>query len=316
MRFREPTRTVRSWTTDSERWRAFRPRPGDIVVSTAAKCGTTWTIQIANLLVEQSPAPQPIWLLSPWFDVRDYPLDEVVATLEAQTRRRVIKSHLPSDALPLYDGVRYIHTARDGRDAFMSWYNHVRHYTPEALAFMDATGRGDPAIARPHPPVPGDIHEFYRAWMTEGPQARLADDMPAARYFDIERSFWRDRHRRNVLLVHYNDLKSDLDGEMRRISAFLDVPVNAAVWSSLVKAARFENMRESGPALMPRGRGIWKEGHETFFHAGTNARWRGVLNAKEIARYEDRVRREFTPALAAWAAQGRLVAGDPRETED
>ena len=316
MQIRAPTKIVRSWTTDSERWRAFAPREGDIVVSTPAKCGTTWMLQIANLLVEQSPLPQPIWSLSPWLDVRDYPLDEALALLEAQARRRVIKSHLPSDALPLHDGVRYIHVARDGRDAFMSWHNHVSHYRPEVMAMMDATGLADPTIGRPHPPRPTDIHDFFRAWMTEGPEARLADDMPAARYFDIVRSFWRDRHLRNVLLVHYNDLKADLDGEMRRVSAFLGIPVDEAVWASLVAAAGFETMRDSGAALMPRGHLIWEKGPKTFFHAGANARWRGVLSDAEIDQYQARMAREFSPALAAWASCGRLATSDPLRAED
>lgn len=316
MNVRQPTKTVRSWTTDSRRWDAFRPRTGDIVVSTPAKCGTTWMIQIANLLVEQSPAPLPIWLLSPWLDVRDYALEQAIAALEAQTRRRVIKSHLPSDALPLYDGVRYIHVARHGLDAFMSWHNHVRHYTAAVWAHLDATGLADETIARPHPRVPDSIHDFYRAWMTEGPDARLADDMPAARYFDIERSFWRDRRRSNVLLVHYNDLKSDLDGEMRRVSAFLGIAVDEAVWPSLVAAAGFETMRESGPVLMLSGRQTWQNGHETFFHAGSNGRWRDVLTGEEVERYEARLVREFSPSLRRWATEGRLSAGDPRELED
>jgi aryl sulfotransferase len=313
---RQPTKTVRSWTTDSRRWASFRPRTGDIVVSTPAKCGTTWMLQIANLLVEQSAAPLPIWFLSPWLDVRDFSLEQAMAVLEAQTRRRVIKSHLPTDALPLYDGARYIHVARDGRDAFMSWHNHVSNYTADVWAHLDATGLADETIGRPHPRVPDSIHDFYRAWMTEGPGARLADDMPAARYFDIERSFWRDRHKSNVLLVHYADLKSDLDGEMRRISAFLGIPVNEAIWPSLVAAAGFEEMRERGAVLMPSGRQTWQNGHETFFHAGRNERWRGVLSDAEIAQYEARLKREFSPSLAAWATAGRLAAGDPRAAGD
>ena len=35
------------------------------------------------------------------------------ATIEAQTHRRFLKSHLPFDGLPIYDEVRYIHVARD-----------------------------------------------------------------------------------------------------------------------------------------------------------------------------------------------------------
>lgn len=313
---RAPTRVIRSWTTDTRRWAVYRPRDGDIIVATPAKCGTTWMIQIANLLVEQSPEPRPIWDLSPWLDVRDYPVEELLANLESQTRRRVIKTHTPSDAMPLHDNVRYIHVARGGLDAFMSWHNHVTSYTALALGAMDAIGLQDEIIARPYPRPPLGIRDFFRAWMTDGEGARLADDMPAARYFAIERSFWADRRRENVLLVHYNDLKADLDAEMRRVSAFLGIPVDERLWPGLVDAARFETMRESGARLMPRGTGTWQKGHESFFHAGTNARWRAVLTPADIALYEDRLARETTPALARWLNGGRRAAGDPRQMED
>ncbi len=316
MGVREPTTQIRSWTTDTRRWAAYRPRPDDVVIATPAKCGTTWMLQIAHLLVEQSPAPKPIWQLSPWLDVRDYPIEELLDNLESQTRRRVIKTHTPADAMPLHDQVRYIHVARDGRDAFMSWHNHVSNYTPQVLAYMDGVGLEDETIARAYPRMPADIGAFFRTWMTEGPEARLADDMPASRYFDIVRSFWRDRRRPNVLLVHYNDLKADLDAEMRRISGFLGVPVDEAVWPELVAAAHIDSMREAGATIMPRGGEIWQRGPETFFNKGTNERWRGVLTDSDIALYEDRLAREVSPNLAAWLGQGRRGAGDPRQTED
>lgn len=317
MGVRAPTKTIRSWMTDSTRWQAYRPREGDVVVATAVKAGTTWTIQIVHLLIRQSPDPRPIWFLSPWFEARSSALDQQIASLDAQKRRRVIKTHLSSDALPLHDNVRYIHTARDGRDAFMSWHNHVSTYTPVMQSLMDANGIADPEIGRPHPPLPPkDIHTYFGTWMTEGPEACFADDMPATRYFDTGRSFWRDRHLPNVLLVHFNDLKADLDGEMRRIAAFLDIAVDEADWPSLVEAASFERMRESGQTLIPLSPAVWKEGPQSFFHKGSSEQWCGVLTDAEIARYEERVSREFSPSLAAWASHGRLVTGDPRAMED
>src|SRR6201999_3761852 len=113
-----PKKEVRSWTTDSRRWARYTPREGDIVIATAPKCGTTWTQQIASLLVFQSTEPREIQILSPWIDYRLAPVDAVMGFIEAQTHRRFLKSHLPFDALPFYEEVRYIHVARDGRDAF------------------------------------------------------------------------------------------------------------------------------------------------------------------------------------------------------
>ena len=54
------------------------------------------------------------------------------AKIEAQPRRRFLKSHLPLDALPYNSQLRYIVTVRDPRDVFMSFWNHYSQMT-EAL---------------------------------------------------------------------------------------------------------------------------------------------------------------------------------------
>ena len=103
---------------------------------------------------------------------------------------------------------------------------------------------------------------------------------------------------------------------MRRIAAFLDIPVDEALWPSLVQAASFEQMREAGDALMPHAKTSWVGGARQFFNKGTNGRWRDVLTADDVARYEAKVREKFTPALAAWVEGGRRLAGDPRDAPD
>ncbi|HEY2070842.1 MAG TPA: sulfotransferase domain-containing protein [Rhizomicrobium sp.] len=311
-----PSREYRSWTTDSRRWAHYSPREGDIVIATPPKCGTTWMQQIVSLLVFQSPEPKPIQILSPWIDMRAPPIADVMALIEAQTHRRFLKSHLSFDAIPIHDDVRYIHVARDGRDAFMSWHNHASHYSAQSLAVMNYLGEQDETIRRPLPRPAENPHDYFQTWMTEGPEARLADDFPAAAYFDIERSYWAERVRPNLLLVHYNDLKIDLDCEMRRVAEFLGIDVPAAAWQALVEAADFDSMKKNGATLLPRAALSWDKGHERFLNRGTNARWRKALTAEDGALYEARAARELSHGLARWLERGRLVAGDPRETED
>jgi hypothetical protein len=45
-------------------------------------------------------------------------------------------------------------------------------------------------------------------------------------------------------MVHYNDLKADLSGEMKRIAAFLGIETPAALWPELVEAATFDKMKD------------------------------------------------------------------------
>ena len=311
-----PTKEVRSWTTDSRRWATFKPRPGDIVIATAPKCGTTWTQQIASLLVFQEPSPRDIQNTSPWIDFRLPPVDAVMAFIEAQTHRRFLKSHLPFDALPIYDEIQYIHVARHGLDAFMSWHNHTSHYTPYAIEQQSAAGLADETVARPRPLPDPSPHVQFQVWMTEGPEARLVDDAPASNFFDMERSWWRERKRKNVLLVHYNDMKADLAAEMRRIAAFLKIEIPKAMWPNLVAAANFEFMREHGATLVPRAAMSWDKGHERFINKGTNERWKSELTDEDIAAYEARAARELSPALRSWLKGDRREARDPRDAGD
>src|SRR4051794_1067722 len=98
-----PSRPVyRSTVRDSRRWDHLHLRPGDIVVSTPPKSGTTWMQMICALLVHQTPVlPDSLDRLSPWIDSLTRPLDEVVADLDGQHHRRVIKTHTPLDGLPI-----------------------------------------------------------------------------------------------------------------------------------------------------------------------------------------------------------------------
>ena len=74
--------------TDSARWDGFVFRPGDIVISTPAKCGTTWLQMICALeIFQHAKFDRPLDLISPWLDVLTRPLNQVLADLEAQAHR-------------------------------------------------------------------------------------------------------------------------------------------------------------------------------------------------------------------------------------
>ena len=318
---RAPTRDVRTPIMESSRWDGFAVRPDDIVIATYPKCGTTWTQRIVDLLVFQNPEPRPIMDTAIWLDARIFDSHEAnVATLAAQTHRRFIKSHLPLEALPIYEGMKYIHVARDGRDAFLSWHNHVSGFTLETKMKVFGIIMNDPLLAPamtgPPPETPQDPREFFQTWIAEAEDEARTGPGVNLSYFDFETTYWAERQRDNLLFVHYADLKADLAGEMRRISEFLEIDTPAERLATLARAADFDAMKADGKALLPRIGEHFDNGSERFLNKGTNGRWRDVLTAADLARYEAVFRRKVSPACANWLEHGRLSAGDPRVAAD
>jgi len=316
---RAPTREYRTPIMDSHRWDGFQPRAGDIVVATYPKCGTTWTQRIVDMLIHQSAAPRPIMETYPWLDATFFnPIATDLATLEAQTHRRAIKSHLPFDSLPLYEGVKYIHVARDGRDACFSFHNHQLGFTEEAKMRigLQALALLPPGAEPPMPPpTPEDPREFYLNWIgeAEADQPEGPVDLP---FFDYEMTYWRERMRPNLLLVHFNDLKADLAGEIGRISEFLEIDTPAATLAEIAAAAEFAAMKAHGADLLPTVQIMFDRGHDRFLNKGTNGRWKDVLTNEDLARFDALAHAKFTPAARAWIEGGRLAAGEPTALPD
>jgi len=303
------TRVYRNHHLDSTLWEGFVPRKDDIIISTPGKTGTTWTQRIVGLLVFQSPTwPDTLNRVSPWLDSSFIvKVQDPRPLIEAQTHRRFLKSHLPLDGLPYFPEVKYISLGRDGRDVFMSLWNHYRSYTAEAYDLFDS---GLPPEEH-CPRCPDDIHEFWRIWISQGAFPWESDGQPFGSHFQHVRSFWEHRRLPNLLLVHYNDLKRDLPGEMRRIAEYLEIEVPAAKWPGLVEAATFEAMKRDAELLLPEIGLVFEGGAQTFLHKGTNDRWRDVLRPEELAQYRAVVERSLSPELARWLERGR-EGRDPR----
>ena len=312
---RAPTRIIRDWTCDSRRWSGYKARTGDVIIATAPKVGTTWMQQIVSLLIFQSPHPRSLRELSPWLECRfQIPIEVALPKIEAQTHRRFLKSHLPLDALPIYNEVKYIHVARDGRDACMSFLNHFNSFLPAAWENFDAIGMADETIGRPIPRPPTTAREFFLYWIGDG--NKNTPRMMSDGFFAIERSFWSERRRANMLLVHYNDLKADLSGEMKRIADFLGIETPDSLWPQLVEAASFEAMKRDGGVLLAGAERTFRDGHETFLYSGTNNRWLGVLTDTDLDLYEHKADAQLSPSLSRWLREGRLRAGDPTSAPD
>lgn len=293
---------------DSRRWDRYRPRSGDVIISTASKSGTTWMQRIVSLLVF-GPGDLPDALLrisvcpDQWFQGD---LDAEIARIEAQEHRRFLKSHVPLDGLPYFPEVTYINVGRDTRDVFMSLWNHYSSYTDAMVERLSNGPSGEPL-----PRCPEDVREFWHLWMTTGTYPWENDGYPFGSPHAHVTSFWEHRHLPNILMVHYNDMKEDLEGEMRRVAAFCGFDIPEDTWPALVDGARFETMKREASKLVPGTARAFKGGVDAFIYKGTGGRWRTVLTESDLGLYEKAAKR-LDPALRSWLESGRLIAGDPR----
>lgn len=289
---------------DSHRWEGFELRPGDIVIAPPPKCGTTWTQMICALLILQEPElPLPLDRLSPWLDMVTRARAEVFADLQAQTHRRFIKTHTPLDGIPNDPTVTYICVGRDPRDVALSIDRHIDN--TDRNAFLGARERAaaidgiELEPLRPAPPRPDGGRDRFWQWVDdETPSTQVGSSL--RRTLEHLQAFRGAGNGLDVVYLHYDDLKTDLAGQMRRLAARLGIDVDEQRWPQLVHAASFESMRSRADTLVPSGGPEHWIDPAAFFSRGTSGQWRDLLDGDDLARYAARVRALASDELVEW----------------
>lgn len=160
---------------------AFKPKPSDIIISPYAKCGTTWLQQIAHgLRTGGSMDFDEITAVTPWIEVAD----DVGWNLDAPqaAKPRLYKSRLSWHDVP--KGGRYIYSIRHYDDAIVSFYRMLEGWYFE----------------------PGSISlESLVSWRWP------RDKVDSQGYWYHLNSWWEQRHNKDVLLLCYEDMKTDLE---------------------------------------------------------------------------------------------------------
>jgi aryl sulfotransferase len=287
------TRELQNHHMDSTLWDGFAYRDDDIIVGTYAKTGTTWTQQIVGQLLYQGDDTVLIQELSPWWDMRIVP-PEARAGVLAQTNRRVIKTHLPADALNIQPNVKYLYVARDGRDVVWSLHNHHSNHTDLAFELLnDTPGRVGPPLPKADP----DIRRYFHTWLEN-------DGAPYWSFWENIATWWALKDLPNVRLVHFANLKADMEGEMRAIAGFLDIHIDEAKWPQIVEHCTFDYMKANPERSAPGAGVFWNGGGDTFINKGTNGRWKDVLSPAESAAYEAEAVKRLGPECARWLMTG------------
>jgi len=279
---------------DSTIWNDFSFRDDDIIIGTYAKSGTTWMQQIVSQLVFDGAEGINVAELSPWVDMRVPPKEEKLAGLEAQTHRRFMKTHLPTDALVISPMAKYLYIVRDGRDVLWSMYNH--HANASEILYK-LVNESPGLVGTPFPPCTWDVHEYFRMWLAE-------DGGFWWSFWENIRTWWAIRDLPNIQFVHFENLRTDLSGEMQKIAAFLDVQFDESRWDTIVEHCTFDYMKKHAALVAPLGGIVFKGGGETFINKGTNGRWRETLTLEDVENYKRTAVEQLGEDCANWVMNG------------
>lgn len=117
-------------------------------------------------------------------------------------------------------------------------------------------------------------------------------------------------------MVHYCDLKNDLEGEMRRIARLLGIALAEDLWPRHIHAATFAEMRRKRIVLHPMLEHRIKGGAASFFLKGKNDHWKSVLGAALLERFEGKMRVALSEPCQNWLQHGLASSHRARDHTD
>lgn len=245
----------------------FSFRPDDILIVTYPKSGTTWLQEIVPLIMSggepASVESLPNWDRVPW-------LEETrtqVLNLEERPSPRIFTTHYHLGMMPaafFKVKPKVIYVMRNPKDVFTSSFHYYG-----MVSFLVNPG-----------PQSEFLHRFLEGKVIFGS------------WFDHIKSWLNYQHKDRILYICYEEMLTDLKESVRRLSQFLDKPLEAEVMEKIADRCVFKNMKRnnmSNYSLVPSE--FMDQKKSEFLRKGVAGDWKNLLTVAE-AEYFDSVYKE------------------------
>ena len=174
---------------------SFQPRPTDVIISPAGKCGTTLLQQTFHTLRTHGDMDfDDISRVVPWIETSGTLGIDINA--EQRSEPRGFKSHLGWEQVP--KGAKYVVSLRDPKDAFVSEYRFMEgwFFEPGAISYAEMFAERKEELGK------GRDHWSHLA------------------------GWWEQRDNPEVLLLSYEHMVDNPELNARRVAEFCGVPLN------------------------------------------------------------------------------------------
>ena len=263
----------------------FEMRDSDIIVASYPKAGTTWTQEMVWLIgndLDFKAAEEHLDKRFPHFElctIVDFQKmkDTLGATrpefvgnslnyIRNQDGVRYIKTHLPYDLLPnqVLTGTklpRIIYVMRDPKDVCVSYFHH------------------------------GRLIQGWRADFENFSKVFLSEKIMFGSYWKHVLGFWEQRHKPNILIITYEDMKIDLLGVIRKVAEFLNKELPEEKIPQLLKHLSFESMKNNR-AVNQQDKIESRKKHKlvpedgAFMRSGTSQSYKGEMTEELVSKFD------------------------------
>ncbi|XP_061912376.1 sulfotransferase 1B1-like [Entelurus aequoreus] len=247
---------------------AFCPDPSDLLIATYPKAGTTWTLEIVDLLLHngdleicrRAPIPVRTPFLENFARVGIPSGLDLLATMDPP---RVIKTHLQFHLIPKgfwENKCKVIYVARNAKDNLVSYF-HFNHMN----------------LTHPEPgPWEGYIQKFMRG------------QVPWGSWYEHVKGYWKERENKNLLFLFYEDMNENPRREIERIMRYLDLSLSDDVISRIVEQTSFKNMTTNPTvnySFIPEP--VFDHSRSTFMRKGIVGDWKNHFTPEQAGAFDE-----------------------------
>ncbi|XP_033025938.1 sulfotransferase 1A1-like [Lacerta agilis] len=264
---------IKTFADVLEEVKDFQVHPGDLLISTYPKSGTTWVSQVIDLIYKEGNVEkcshEPIYQRVPFLEFAVEGVPKGIDLLRKAPRPCLIKTHLPVQLLPKSfweTDCKMIYVARNAKDVAVSYYYFYQ-------------------MAKVHPD-PGTWDEFLEKFM--------AGDISFGSWYDHVKGWWDKRNEHKMLYLFYEDLKENPQREIRKVMEFLERPPDDRLVEKIAHHTSFKEMRQnqmvnytSIPAT------IMDHSISPFMRKGITGDWKNKFTVAQNERFDADYKRQM-----------------------
>ncbi|XP_048870027.1 sulfotransferase 1C2-like [Brienomyrus brachyistius] len=257
-----------------ERWRElqeFQARPDDTLIATFPKAGTSWAIEMVDVVRRGGDISGclqiPSMMRAPFLELNPPPpFPSGIDILQNQPSPRLIKTHLPFHLLPpsfVDQNCKMVYVARNAKDTAVSYFHF--HRMNKKL------------------PEPGDWNQFFDSFLT--------GQVAWGSWFDHVTGWWKEKNNHRILYLFYEDMKENPAREIVKLSDFLGKKLDQEAVDRIIEHTSFKNMKQNPMtnfSLLPGN--IFDQSVSPFLRKGEVGDWKNMFTVAQNEKFEKEYR--------------------------